>query len=161
MARVVRRDPEIRGHFPVWCHHHGFKMAVELLDLDNCTLIISGSAAKVVIKKSSLEFPDSGGWLVNWEVIQSKPRGAGSRGRTLFTDKQLMAAFGLTQYPGEFGDWIIEQYGADSAEQGKYIRWREFLNIPCPGTGHDGDPNVSINIDEDMIAAVQKLLGLE
>lgn len=156
---VQRRDPEIRMYFPIWCHHHGSKMCVEQFDQQNRVLVISGSAAKVTIRKASSVYPDAIGWFVDWEVVQYKPYENGVRGRSQFNSENLAAAFGLSESSGKFGDWLIEEFGADSAEQGKYIRWKNFLNIPCPGTGHDGDPNVSIHIDEEIQNAVRKLLG--
>jgi hypothetical protein len=151
---VQRRDPEIRWYFPIWCHHHGSKMRVENFNKCNHFLVIAGSAASVRITRKSTTVDE--GWFVEWEVVQSQQ--AKVSGRVFFTSDDLRAAFGLSQESGEFGDWLIEQFGADSASQGKFIRWKNFLNIPCPGTGHDGDPNVSIHIDEDIQNAVRQLL---
>lgn len=155
---VLPRDPEIRWYFPIWCHHHSSKMRVEQFDKRNRVLVISGSAAKVRIRKASSVYPDAKGWFIDWEVIQSQPYKEGVRGRSRFNDDDLAAAFGLSESSGKFGDWLIEQFGADAANQGKYIRWKNFLNIPCPGTGHDGDPNVSILLDEEIQNAVRQLL---
>ena len=155
---VQRRDPEIRWYFPIWCHHHGSKMRVEQLDQQNHILVISGSAAKVTIRKASSVYPDAKGWFVDWKVVQYKPYDEGACGRSQFNDEDISAAFGLSESSGKFGEWLIKQFGADSAEQGKYIRWKNFLNIPCPGTGHDGDPNVSIHLDEEIQNAVRQLL---
>lgn len=149
--------PETRFGVPVWCHHHGSKMRVEKIDLEKGTLVIAGSAAEVIIQKVSIH-PDTKGWNVDWEVVQWKPNNEGARGRAFFTDKDLAAAFDLSSESGKFGQWLIGRYGADSAEQGKYIRFKGFLNIPCPGTGHDGDPNVSIHLDEEIKDAVRQLL---
>ncbi len=155
---VQRRDPAFRWYFPIWCHHHGNKMRVEQLDEQNRTLVISGSAAKVMIRRASSVYPDAKGWFVDWEVVQCKPYEEGVRGRSQFNDGDLQAAFGLSKNSGKYGQWLIDQFGADVADQGKYIRWRNFLNIPCPGTGHDGDPNVSIHLDEQIQDAVRRLL---
>lgn len=156
---IHRRDPEIQLYFPIWYHGHGRKMYVERFDRKNHTLIISGSAAKVVIKKASSVYSDVKGWLVDWEVVQFRPYEEGVLGRTHFDDDDLAAAFGLSDDSDEFGDWLIERYGADSAAQGKYIRWRDFLNIPCPGTGGNGDPNISIDLDDEIRNAVRQLLA--
>ena len=158
MKASVQKDPNIRLHFPVWYHGHGLRMRVEQLDRQNRILIISGSAAKVVIRKASLVHPNAQGWFVDWEVVQFAPYKEGVRGRTHFYDKELMAAFGTSNDSGWSGDRLIKEFGADSAEQGKYIRWKNFLNIPCPGTGNDGDPNVSIYLDEEIQKAVRQLL---
>ena len=117
-------------------------------------LVIAGSAASVRITRRATTVDE--GWFVDWEVVQSQQEKA--NGRIILTSDDLRAAFGLSQESGLFGDWLIERFGADSASQGKFIRWRNFLNIPCPGTGHDGDPNVSIHFDEDIQSAVRELL---
>ncbi|MCC7004577.1 hypothetical protein IT397_01525 [Candidatus Nomurabacteria bacterium] len=144
---------------PIWHHHHSSKMQVEKLDKENRCLIISGSAAKVTIRRASLVIPGAKGWFVDWEVVQCRPYEEGVRGRSKFDDKDLAAAFGLSNDSGKFGSWLIEEFGADVADQGKFIRWEKFLNIPGPGTGHDGDPNVSVEISDDIKSAVQTLLS--
>jgi hypothetical protein len=133
-------------------------MCVEQLDKQNHILVISGSAAKVTIRKVSSVYQDTKGWFVDWEIVQCQPYEEGVRGRSQFNDEDIVVAFGLSEGSGRFGDWLIERFGADSAEQGKYIRWENFLNIPCPGTGHDGDPNISIYLDEEIQDAVRQLL---
>ena len=70
---------------------------------------------------------------------------------------RLRGAFGLSDEVLEGSAWLVESYTAQSAAQGKYIRLGKFLNIPCAGTGHDGDPNVSIVINPDMRDAVDRL----
>jgi hypothetical protein len=60
----------------------------------------------------------------------------------------------------ESGEWLLDRYGGDSAAQGFYIRWRNCLNIPCPGTGHDGDPNISVTLSDDIKEAVRQLLEM-
>lgn len=158
--KVVRRNPELGGRGgPNWCHHHGAKMSVESFDPRNKILVISGSAAKITICKASSIRPDASGWFVAWEVVQCRPYEEGARGRVQFDDADLATAFGLSNKSGKFGGWLISRYGADVAEQGKYIRWQKFLNIPCPGTGHDGDPNISVHIDEKIKDTVRQLLS--
>ncbi len=160
MAATVRRtEPEIRLYFPIWCHHHGSKMKVVEFNEKEHRLVIEGSAAKVIIKPGSEVKEGGEDWVVEWEVVQHVAYDEAARGRRQFDSDELAAAFGLNDKSGFFGQWMIDQYGAHSAEQGKYIRWKHFLNIPCPGTGHDGDPNVSIHIDDTMRDAVRLLLA--
>lgn len=52
-------------------------------------------------------------------------------------------------------DTVFEQVIGRS---GYFLRADDFLNIPCPGTGRDGDPNISIEIDVAMRDAVQEFL---
>ncbi|MDP2630772.1 MAG: hypothetical protein Q8P56_05175 [Candidatus Uhrbacteria bacterium] len=158
-ATAVRRtEPEIRIYCPIWFHHHGSKMKVVAFDEKECRLVIAGSAAKITIRPGRQIQEGGDGWVVDWEVIQRVAYDEATRGRRQFDSDELAAAFGLTGDSGDFGQWMIDQYGAHSAEQGKYIRWEDFLNIPCPGTGHDGDPNVSIHLDEKIKNAVRQLL---
>jgi hypothetical protein len=53
---------------------------------------------------------------------------------------------------------MIEPFGGTVAKQRKFIRYHEFLNIPGPGSGYQGDPNVSIELYPETIAAVRNLL---
>ncbi len=158
MRKVIARAPEIHLYHPLWYHHHGDKMAVSEFDLPEGILVIAGTAAKIIIRKASFLFPNLPGWFVDWEVVQIRPSEQGVKGRIRFDDEDLACAFGVSSDSGKFGDWVIKRYGAEAAEQGKYIRWQDFLNIPCPGTGHDGDPNVSVRIDEKMQDIVRHLL---
>jgi hypothetical protein len=162
MKLSVSRNPSYKtGGFPIWWHNHGLKMRVELFDKEKPILVISGSAAKITIKNISSEYPNyphEEGWLVDWEVKYWAPLELKACGRCNFTKEELLSAFGLSKFTGDNGDCLIERFGAESAQQGKYIRWKKFLNIPCPGTGHDGDPNVSIYIEEDIREAIEQLV---
>jgi len=141
---------------PVWFHHHGFKMRVSSFDASRRVLIIRGSAARLTISQ-----PDELGtdrWLVEWRVVQTPH--AKSTGETVLTTDELSAAFGVTTPEMSEEDathFLFAQYGAAAAKQGGYIRWDDWLNIPCPGTAHDGDPNISIYIDIAMREAVKTL----
>lgn len=136
-------------------------MRVERFDEHSGVLVIAASAAKITVRKASSVHSHAEGWFVDWEVAQFTPNDEGAHGRVHFDNEDLAAAFGLTDSIGKegYGQWLIDRFGGDSANQGKYIRWRNYLNIPCPGTGHDGDPNVSIHLDDTMRNAARKLLG--
>lgn len=149
-----RRDPKTHLGIPVWCHHHCTKMRASQFNKILHLLVIEGSAAIVRITRRAITADE--GWFVDWEIVQTQQEKV--RGRVIFTSDELRAAFGLSENSGRFGGWLIEQFGADCAEQGKYIRWKNFLNIPCPGTGHDGDPNVSIRLNEEIQDTVRQLL---
>ncbi len=143
---------------PEWWHHHGIKMRLKSIDHQQKQLVISGSAATVIIRKAPSVNPQTKeGWFVDWEVEHYVPYGIKAQGRCHFTDEDLGIAFGLMVSPIP-DERIVDQYGIVSFRQGKYIRLNNFLNIPCPGTGHDGDPNVSIELDEEIREAILKLL---
>ena len=158
MKMRMKQPLMVMGH-PDWWHNRGHKMKLKLIDRRRFTLKIEGSAAMVEIRRIiPIVASEKPGWLVSWEVIQHVAHDEVVHGKRLFSDDELAAAFGLSGNMGRYGTWVIERYGADVAEQGTYIRYRNFLNIPCPGTGHDGDPNVSVYIDEDILDAVSGFL---
>jgi len=136
---------------PDWFHQHGNKMTVENVDMEKKRLKISSPAANVQITRIEL------GWLVSWEIRHSQNEFA--KGAIIFNSKDLRHAFTFTIFGNtEFDMHLMRAFNADAAVQGKFIKKSHFLNIPCPGTGHDLDPNISIMIDENMQEAVQKLL---
>jgi hypothetical protein len=150
---MKKRNPEFHRGLPIWCHQHGSKMQLRLFDKEVPTLVISGSAAEVTIGSRE----DTEGWFVNWKVVQYQPYEV-VRGCRKFSDDEIAAAFGLVDEVSGYSEWLINRFGGDSAEQGKYIRWKTFLNIPCPGTGNDGDPNISIHLNDQIKFAVHQLL---
>jgi hypothetical protein len=152
-ANSARRPPEVHPvlGYPIWWNAHGHKMRVESAD-DN-DVVLTSSAAEVKISRSTADV-----WFVDWKVVQFVPTGEGVNGRTGFSRGDLTAAFGLSDEVGEFGGWMIDRFGGDTANQKSFIRYEDFLNIPGPGTGNDGDPNVSILLSEEITAAVERLL---
>jgi hypothetical protein len=145
---------------PKWHHHHAHKICVESVSPDGKSLTLTASAAKLTIEQtesySYKDGPLERRWLVSWEVRYSrteKTNGCGNWG-----DKDLQQAFGLIPSEGKiFG--FLRDFICDAAAQGKYIRWEDALNIPCPGTGHDGDPNISILIDDQIQNAIRTILA--
>lgn len=145
--------PETKyGGMPIWFHHHGTKMRVKEIDVNKQRLIIAGSAAEIRIDGA-----DVNGFKVQWNVIFSY--GYGIVGVTYMKKSDLSSAFGLEDEIGTFGEWLLNRFGGTCANQEKYIRYDRYLNIPGPGTGNDGDPNVSIVVDEEMQNAVRKLFS--
>ncbi len=149
--------PESNGWMPMWCHPHANKMMLVREDqeeYDSNKLKIKGIAAEVSISDFR---QGSDYWAVDWKVVQS--RNEFSQGRILMRTQNLERAFGLSDEPGRYGIAILKKYGGTTAHQGAYIRYQNFLNIPGPGTGHDGDPNVSIDLYDDMKEAVRKFIS--
>lgn len=154
-----RRTPEFRYPFevPVWFHMHGSKMRPEAIDLESKHLVIKASAAEVIIFPHPRR-PQS--WAIDYGIVHWASMSY-SQGRVAMETEVLRAAFLGEDDPNnnQHGQAILYGFGGDAAEQGAYVRWGDFLSIPGPGTGHDGDPNVSIWVDEDIQAAVRELLG--
>ncbi|MDD2807970.1 MAG: hypothetical protein PHW95_05655, partial [Patescibacteria group bacterium] len=118
------KNPETVMGQPVWWHHHGTKMQVNERKtyFKKSVLAIEGSAARLSIFRASLVSTDHGDWFIGYELSHSSQ--CKTIGRVYLDNDHLSAAFGLNDLSGEFGDSLIERYGADSAEQGTYIRWQ-------------------------------------
>jgi hypothetical protein len=135
---------------PEWFHHYGAKM--NLVEHDENSVIIKSKVASLAVRRSLV----GSGYIIEW-IIEHGPV-AYARGNIWMNDSELASAFGLSDDIGEFGKWLIERFGGTTAAQGKFIRYNEYLNIPGPGTGHDGDPNISIILDDDIWGAIGHIL---
>ena len=139
---------------PIWCHIHGAKMYLDKESSNSIRVMIkNGLAASLTI--SPLANPIST-YQVEWEL------GFGPSDKTFgkrrFTTAELEGAFGLRNHTDHGGELMIDRFGGESAVLGKYIRWMGFVNSPCPGTGSDGDPNISIHIDNDIQGAIARII---
>ncbi len=146
--RTPELTPPLYKH-PIWWHRHGEKMRFVRSEFEG-ELLIQGSAAEVKISRD----PEKQRWNVDWKVTHTK--NCYAQGRTEWQDEEFDGAFGLVDSEHLHGSHVLARFGGDSAEQGGYIRWRNFLNIPNPGTGHDYDPNVSILLTEEMAKEATK-----
>lgn len=154
-AETRTGSPKFNLGCPEWWHHHGNKTRVTV-DNSN-TVTIAGSAAEITIVAVNGNAPNTTDFSVEWKVILTQ--GQMATGTRIFGYEELAAAFGITNDSGDHGQWLIDRYGGQSAEQGLlYIRWRNFLNVPCPGTGLDGDPNISILITDEIKSAILDML---
>ncbi len=150
---MKEKEPEMGILGPTWWHHHGMKMKLAECIKDNVK--IEGSAAWLNIIKAKY----NEGWLVSWRINHGA-HVSEAGGTAWFSDDDLKRAFGLKDDIPESGKWLIDRYGGTTADQGVFIRYKEkWLNIPCPGTGHDGDPNVSILLTKEIEQAVRTLLN--
>jgi hypothetical protein len=116
-------------------------------------VLIEGSAARLIIQKSS----SRDWWQVLWQITHS-PTDRIS-GQVMLSTFELEAAFGLREHIDPGAESLIALFGGSSAYQGKFIRWAHWLNLPCPGTGMDGDPNVSIELRPDIQGGIKKLIA--
>ena len=142
--------------FPDWFHHHGIKPRLTEFDAEKKSATISANATKLTVNPISFKLTGRH-WLVAWEVRLAALEKAG--GSVVLSDEELLRAFSRAEMPTpSHSRWLIEKYGGHAAHQGHYIRWGSFLNIPGPGTSHDGDPNISIELDEEMSKKILSLL---
>lgn len=73
--------------------------------------------------------------------------------------KEIRRMFCLAEGVEEKDQWMTKQYRGTAAVQGKFLRQDRYLNIPGPGTGQDGDANVSIFVSDEIMKAVRDLLA--
>lgn len=138
---------------PPWWHKRGQEMEIGDFEEWKKTLILSGPCALLSITLVGL-VPDQG-WFLHWEI----DHGGGSqvKGTAFLHNECLKAAFGLVKKTSGYSDILRQKFRADCAEIGEYIRTGNYLNIPSPGSGADGDPNISVYITDEMRECVRKL----
>lgn len=140
---------------PSWQSAKGYKMA--LAPASGVGVIIKSTTACLWIKPGS----DDDHWEVTWSVDHGS---SNIRGAHCFSQQDLRRAFGIED--GHRQDPYIKNLNriagtiCDAACPGAYYRYGQFLNIPGPGTGVQGDPNISIVLDEEIVEAVRNLLAM-
>lgn len=150
--KLISKEPRMHWIGPEWWHHHGIKTRLSADDPPSL-VTISNNASKLEIFH---ELPPSLLWRSTWN-IKFCPRERVS-GTIRMDTNTLKAAFAFANTITDESRWLIEKYGGEAAEQGSFIRWKDFLNIPGPGTGHDGDPNISILLNNEIKRAVGDLI---
>lgn len=146
---------------PTWWHTGGAKMKVTAGD-ERHYLTISNKRAYLTISKASLTDPkDNSGWNLRWEIEHrsknaDKPYGK-IAGKVYFSDEQLTGAFELADDHGDTTNEINKRFLVSSGVKGKYVRVLNCLNIPCPGSSLNGDPNISVYCTEEIKAALRTL----
>lgn len=148
----VEKEPEMAELGPTWWISHGTKMRINKTKGTLNSVVIEGSAAEVIITRAPGK-----GWFVDYKIKHGEY--CQSDGRVWMNDSELAAAFGLKDDVERLSDWMIERFGGTVAKQRKFLRYKEFLNIPAPGSGYQGDPNVSLKLYPETISAVKDLLS--
>lgn len=146
--------------FPSWWDSHGCNMYVaELAGKDPNELLRiaspSGRAELGIFRTDLHPLMGFRQWLLKWRLDHGQMH---VNGDVIFDDELLKAAFGLTdtftQIPStEF----LNERRATIGMNGCFIRDREYLNIPAPGSGITGDPNISILLDSRIVYSVSRL----
>jgi len=164
MDRILGGDPEWtaqrtmprmnrRGNrqVPVWWHPGGNSLSFHSGSEDH--LCLSSEYARLILSGRQ------GGCVVQWLI--KTPHCANKdgylAGQIIFDIPTFIAAFGgldlvhFTAYP------MIHLHGGVAARQGFFLRFDEYLNIPGPGCGMDGDPNISIYLEHEIKDEIARL----
>ncbi len=148
---------------PRWFNPHGVKMKVMHLNKEELKLTLAAASASLVIDPYSRSRDT---YRLKWNVGFSVSSWAG--GQAIVSRDVLRAMFGLSDaqpyYRGDdphAQEWRKKYHlRADSVLPNLYIRSGNHLNIPCAGSGEDGDPNLSVFIHQEIKEMVGKLLKL-
>lgn len=144
----------IRDSNPAWHNPKSFNLNLVAVGLFKDSMLLQGSAAELRVTKQQ----KGEGWILEWGICSAYSE---VKGKVYLDRHEFQAAFGLSDTlfdKQNHSDWWTVKYGADVGYQGKFIRLRDMLNIPGPGTGLDGDPNISIYVTAKIQDAVSSLL---
>ncbi|MFA5187883.1 MAG: hypothetical protein WC460_00800 [Patescibacteria group bacterium] len=143
---------------PNWCHGMAHKKRVESQTAeDKLAKRLKISASCVWLTISFLpEATTDECWLVEWRIEHSWEH-ISHRGR-IFTKANLLSAFNVG--PAEIPkDLIYPGCPAEAVYPNKYIRFREYLNIPGPARLTEYDDSFSIIIRPAIQKAVLELIS--
>ncbi len=154
---------------PEWFNPHGFKMEIggtPIYQVIANNLLLIGSkqhqrdSSPTIAQLEIRAATPQGGFKVAWRITFTVG-GECVQGDVHFSRDELRQAFGLLQPNSLVGEVALlnKRFNADRMVPGHFIRKGKFLNVPMPGTGIDGDPNISIFITNEMQAAVRELIS--
>ncbi len=120
-------------------------------------VVINGSAAEVKVRPYFQREWEKEWWIVEWQIKHSPYEYV--QGSVVFDSALLEQAFGLSNDSHDLGDEVLKLHGGTSAFPARFIRYGNYLNIPGPGSGHDGDPNVSIELTPVVQETIRRMLN--
>ncbi len=133
---------------PSWFHPGGTVIKVHPSD-DTFVVTLRSKTVHVVIFRRKTEYEPK--WQINSHIAFSEDERA--KVKVFFSTDHIIRAFALDVNGTK--DIIDRQKQFDI---GYFVRQGRFLNIPCPGTGQDRDPNLSIEITNDIQGVIKKML---
>ncbi len=143
----------LRDGVPDW--HHPKSWKVQLEKADAAYIVITAPAARLTIVEL-IDAESINKWIVRWEIFSKGEQS--QRGEIVMNARQLCAAFALTEKWEDSDQWWTGAYQEIASAEGMYFRYDRWLNIPGPGTGKDGDPNISICLDAEMKKAITYMI---
>lgn len=146
---------------PDWYNQHGWKMELQSPDIFNggpCDLVIGNGVVAILRIARVAKRPK---YVIDWRVAHDGGIDCPHTGGRIETNPvELARMFRLSDERGDDTDeWLTQRYGGTVGVQGKFLRSGRYLNIPCPGTGHDGDPNISVFVTDEIRDAVGAMLA--
>ena len=153
---------------PRWFHLHGRKMRFVPGGSSKDAVVIRSmsGASELIIKKFSLDGELV--WKVEWQVVLSQHES--DTGKRIVQTEWLHRMFDIPPHRGENfvarpvpmfsrkASKFLRDYQGEDGEPGHFIRQFDKLNIPGPGTGHNGSGTISIEITQEMQDAIAVLI---
>jgi hypothetical protein len=149
---------------PAWFHIYGELMhpTFNPLFAGNKLRFTTGSTHVTIYKSSR-----PGLWKVKWTIYRTNPHMLKEsekdkvEGTVTLTTQELYLAFDsvLGSYSKEGTDReFTRRHNLTVGIKGKYVRKGSHLNIPCMGTGDEGDPNASIWLSKEVSVALMSFV---
>lgn len=144
---------------PKWFNAHGLKMFLSrdhiVQDTQPWEVLIGNEVARIQIRHTS----NFEAYKIFWSILLGFRQYV--EGELRLSEAELKDAFNLGRgrnITNELALDFLSEFDGDAGVQGHYIRKGQFLNVPMPGTGLGGDPNVSVYVSEEIQKAVRKLI---
>lgn len=150
VIHLVRSPSTAPSNTPLWFNDNGHKITPQSLNMftpvDVDLLFGKGVTSYVGIKQVGKR-PK---YLVAWYLAHTggldSPQ---TTGRIECDPRELRKMFCLDDTMEDpDSNWLIHRYGGTTAVQGKFLRWGQYLTISGPGTGQNGDANISVFVSE-------------
>lgn len=132
-----------------WYNREGPYYQIKSLPEDKA-IILLWHQAELRVRKTGRDI-----FTIEWKINHGNGKVSG---QVDFSKEDLRRAFGIKKGCEPRHVMFMRKYEAVAAYPGKYVRQDLRLNIPCPGTGFNGDPNISIDIKPELVAAIKTLL---
>ena len=132
MPAAVARKPAVQ---PKWWHAGGNKLEVHEIVLEGTNPCVKLKSKKVTITITP-DMRNKNHWKLKWSILHVG-RASSIDGEVTLSDHEMQNAF-----------LRASTQGKEISNSGYYCRLEDWLNIPNPGTGEDGDANVSIKVGE-------------
>lgn len=143
------QDDLIAGRRPSWWHHCGGQLRLAAATDDRLTLVSPHASLQV--------HRDDQSFLVTWEI---RPTGSVDPyvERTIHVSPAVLGMmFKIDEDRHEEYLWHGQHLVTEYSEQ-HFVRWHRYLNLIYPGSGQDGDPNLSVYLFDSIRQAAAALV---
>jgi len=155
-AMIASTQPLLQRR-PAWWHPKGAFMRVHhvVSQPHKRELFIKGASDSFWLNITSQA--GAATWYLQWQLYHEWAQQV--TGKVRLATGELCLAFALQELPLE-QDPLISRYRQWVCRPGCFFRLADFLNIPCRGTGQNGDPNMSLLLTPEIKTHLANLIAL-